>query len=387
MRKFFMRGFASTNPRTRGLSTVATLLPVAIGAMIIFVAADSPWAAPGLKPQSYFGAAFGTAEAVPFQPIHQGRAAAELAQVGAPARLPPAAQQQSSPNPVPKGALSSDPQDAASSAAKQKAGAAKLGSSTDIHGWALTWSDEFNAPNGSRPDPAKWKFDVGVDGNGWGNRELEYYTDRPQNTYIEDGHLVIKAIREDFTGADGVARHYTSARLKTQGLFAQAYGRFEARIKIPYGQGMWPAFWLLGDNLGKVPWPGSGEIDIMENIGREPSLVHGSMHGPGYSGNEGLTQGISLPGEQAFYEEYHLYAIEWEPGSVSYFVDSTKYATFTPANLAPELHWVFDHPFFILLNVAVGGDWPGAPDESTRFPQEMLVDFVRVYRKTGPGAH
>ena len=349
------------------------LLPVAIGAMLVcalVATAISP--APPSSSSAHL-----LARVYKYKPLDPA-----ARQAGSPARLPPAAQQQNSPNPVPKGALSSDPQDAASGAAKQKAGLARPGASTEIHGWALTWSDEFNTPNGSRPDPAKWKFDVG--GHGWGNRELEYYTDRPQNAFIEDGHLVIRAIREDYTGADGVTRHYTSARLKTQEIFAQAYGRFEARIKIPYGQGMWPAFWLLGNNLGKVPWPGSGEIDIMENIGREPSLIHGSMHGPGYSGNEGLTQAISLPGEQAFYEEYHLYAIEWEPGSVSYFVDSTKYATFTPANLAPELHWVFDHPFFILLNVAVGGDWPGAPDESTVFPQSMLVDFVRVYRKTGP---
>jgi beta-glucanase (GH16 family) len=348
-------------------------LPVAIGAMLVcalVATAISP--APPSSSSAHL-----LARVYKYEPLDPA-----ARQAGSPARLPPAAQQQNSPNPVPKGALSSDPQDAASGAAKQKAGAARPGASTEIHGWALTWSDEFNTANGSRPDPAKWKFDVG--GHGWGNRELEYYTDRPQNAFIEDGHLVIRAIREDYTGADGVTRHYTSARLKTQEIFAQAYGRFEARIKIPNGQGMWPAFWLLGNNLGKVPWPGSGEIDIMENIGREPSLIHGSMHGPGYSGNEGLTQAISLPGEQAFYEEYHLYAIEWEPGSVSYFVDSTKYATFAPAHLAPELHWVFDHPFFILLNVAVGGDWPGAPDESTVFPQSMLVDFVRVYRKTGP---
>lgn len=255
----------------------------------------------------------------------------------------------------------------------------------EIHGWALAWSDEFNGPNGSPPDPAKWTYDTG--GSGWGNRELEYYTRRPQNAFVENGHLVIRAIREDFTGPDGVTRHYTSARLKTQGIFAQTYGRFEARIKIPYGQGIWPAFWLLGNDLGKVPWPGSGEIDVMENIGREPAWIYGSVHGPGYSGNEGLTAPYALPGEPPFYEEYHIYAIEWEPGRVSFFVDSTKYATFTPANLAPENHWVFDHPFFILLNVAVGGDWPGAPDESSVFPQDMLVDFVRVYKKTAPVAH
>lgn len=290
--------------------------------------------------------------------------------------LPPPQQQQRQSNGVPPSAINTPK--APDSSKLQDSGSA-------IKGWALTWSDEFNGPNGSAPDPAKWKFDVG--GNGWGNRELQYYTQRPQNASIEDGHLVIRAIREDYTGPDGVTRHYTSARLKTQEIFAQAYGRFEARIKIPYGQGVWPAFWLLGNNLDKVPWPAAGEIDIMENIGREPSLIHGSMHGPGYAGNEGLTAPYELPGDQPFYEEYHMYAIEWQPNSVSFFVDSTKYATFAPRNLAPENHWVFDHPFFILLNVAIGGDWPGAPDESTVFPQEMLVDFVRVYKKIGPEAH
>lgn len=289
--------------------------------------------------------------------------------------LPPAQQQQRQGNGVPPSALNTPKPPNATKLQDDRSG---------IKGWALTWSDEFNGPNGSAPDPAKWKFDVG--GDGWGNGELEYYTQRPQNVFVENGHLVIRAIREDFTGPDGVTRHYTSARLKTLGIFAQAYGRFEARIKIPYGQGVWPAFWLLGNDLGKTPWPGSGEIDIMENIGREPSLIHGSMHGPGYSGVEGLTARYALPGEQPFYEEFHMYAIEWEPKAVHFYVDSTLYATFTPGSLAPENRWVFDHPFFILLNVAIGGDWPGAPDESTSFPQDMLVDFVRVYKKAGPEA-
>jgi beta-glucanase (GH16 family) len=260
-----------------------------------------------------------------------------------------------------------------------------LSRGTSISGWALTWSDEFNGPNGSAPDPTKWAYDTG--GNGWGNHELEYYTRRRENAFVEDGHLIIRAIREDFTGPDGVTRHFTSARLKTQGIFSQAYGRFEARIQIPQGQGIWPAFWMLGEDFGKTPWPGCGEIDIMENIGREPTLIHGSMHGPGYAGSTGLTAPAQLPGEQSFYEDFHIYAIEWEPAEVRFYVDSSLYARFTPANIAPGLRWVFDHPFFILLNVAVGGVWPGPPDETSQFPQTMLVDYVRVYRKTAAQIH
>ncbi|HTS10869.1 MAG TPA: glycoside hydrolase family 16 protein [Candidatus Limnocylindrales bacterium] len=244
--------------------------------------------------------------------------------------------------------------------------------------WTLTWSDEFNGPDGARPDASKWEFDIG--GKGWGNQELETYTDRAENSFLRGGNLVIEARKEKFTGADGVTREYTSARLKTLGLFAQAYGKFEARIKIPRGQGMWPAFWMMGDNIEKVEWPTCGEIDVMENIGREPSVNHGSMHGPGYSGAEGRTAAYTLAGGAAMADDFHVYGIEWEPGVVRFYVDGHLYETVTPASLPAGKKWVFDHPFFILLNVAVGGDWPGAPDAGTNFPQEMLVDWVRVYR-------
>ena len=149
-------------------------------------------------------------------------------------------------------------------------------------GYVLTWSDEFNGPDGSPVDSSKWVLETG--GNGWGNQELEYYTTRPESSFLQGGNLVIKVRAEKFTGADGVTRDYTAARLKTAGKFSQTYGRFEARIKIPKGQGIWPAFWMLGDDIDKVGWPASGEIDIMENIGKEPALVHGTIHGPGYSG-------------------------------------------------------------------------------------------------------
>ncbi len=247
--------------------------------------------------------------------------------------------------------------------------------------WTLVWNDEFNQPDGSRPDSTKWVAEVG--GHGWGNHELEYYTDRPQNASIEDGKLVIRALREDYTGKDGVTKQYTSARLKTEGKFARRYGRFEARIKIPYGQGIWPAFWMLGDDISKVDWPNCGEIDIMENIGKEPSTVHGTIHGPEYNGANGLGNPYSLPAPGRFADNFHLFAVEWETDTIRFYVDSTLYATRSRSELRPNQKWVFDHPFFLLLNVAVGGDWPGNPDSTTHFPQTMLVDYIRVYRRTG----
>ncbi|MGA8761815.1 MAG: glycoside hydrolase family 16 protein, partial [Candidatus Sulfotelmatobacter sp.] len=146
--------------------------------------------------------------------------------------------------------------------------------------WKLVWRDEFNGPKGSAVDQSKWAFDIGA--KTWGNEELESYTNRPENVAIQDGNLVIQARQENYTGPDGVKANYTSARLKTLGKFSQTYGRFEARIKVPFGLGMWPAFWMLGDNIEKAGWPDCGEIDIMENIGKEPSIAHGSIHGPGY---------------------------------------------------------------------------------------------------------
>ena len=246
--------------------------------------------------------------------------------------------------------------------------------------WTLVWSDEFSVPDGSAPDTKKWTYDIG--GKGWGNQELEYYTNRKENARIENGNLVITALRETYTGADGLTRDYTSARLKTQGLFTQAYGRFEARIKIPEGQGMWPAFWMLGEDISSAGWPKCGEIDIMENVGKEPGTVHGSLHGPSTERpTSDLTAIFGLPPGQSFADDFHLYAIEWEPDSVRFYVDANLYATFNSSQWPAGGKWVFDHPFFIILNLAVGGNWPGGPDASTKFPQSMLVDYVRVYTK------
>src|SRR5262249_30813502 len=178
---------------------------------------------------------------------------------------------------------------------------------------------------------------------------------------------------------DRIARNYTSARLLTQGKFARRFGRFEARIKLPFGQGVWPAFWMLGENITSVGWPACGEIDVMENIGREPSLNHGSLHGPGYSGGNSLTASFGLPDQGHFSDDFHIFALEWSPNSVKFFVDGAVYESRSPSDVPSDGTWVFDTPFFVLLNLAVGGSWPGSPDQTTVFPQTMLVDYVRVY--------
>jgi beta-glucanase (GH16 family) len=232
------------------------------------------------------------------------------------------------------------------------------------------WSDEFDGPAGAAPDPAKWVYDLGA--GGWGNKELESYTDSRANSYLDgEGHLVIKALRT----APG---KFTSARLKTQGKFSFTYGRVEARIKIPYGQGIWPAFWMLGDDIKSKGWPDGGEIDIMENIGREPDMIHGTVHGPGYSGAHGIGKEFQIASGR-FADDYHVYAIEWTPDRIAFLVDGKTYHTVTPASLPAGAKWVYGHPFHLILNVAVGGEWPHDPDSTSVFPQEMLVDYVRVY--------
>lgn len=240
--------------------------------------------------------------------------------------------------------------------------------------WQLVWSDEFEGAAGESPDTAKWTYDMGTGANGWGNQELQYYTNRPENVAIDGaGHLVITARKEAFSGAA-----FTSARIKTQGLFAQAYGRFEARIKTPYGPGIWPAFWLLGANIDNVGWPLCGEIDIMELRGQEPYLINGSVHGPGYSGGSAKTRSYGSTNAR-FDVDFHLFAVEWGENYIDYFVDDVLYQRITPGDLTGQ--WVFDHPFFIILNVAVGGNYVGFPTSQTPFPQMMTLDFVRVYQQ------
>lgn len=242
----------------------------------------------------------------------------------------------------------------------------------------LAWFDEFDGPAGSAPDQTKWVYDIG--GHGWGNNELQTYTDRRLNSYIDGNScLVIRALRETYTGPDGIEREYTSARLLTKGKFAQRYGRFSMRIKIPYGQGIWPAGWMLGANIDEVGWPRCGEIDNMENIGREPSTNHGSLHGPGYCGGDSLTGIVTLPNGERLSDDFHVYTVDWDEDKVVFYIDDQHYLTRSRTD-AQGKEWVFDHPFFLLLNIAVGGNWPGSPDETTVFPQAMLVDWVRAYK-------
>ena len=241
--------------------------------------------------------------------------------------------------------------------------------------WTLVWADEFQQADGSVPDATKWGYDIG--GSGWGNNELEYYTSRTNNARIEGGQLVIEARQESFGG-----KNYTSARLLTKGKWSGTYARIEARMKIPRGQGIWPAFWMLGTNITSVNWPTCGEIDIMENIGKEPCTVHGTIHGPGYSGGSGIGGPFNLPGNAEFAADFHVFAIEWETNRIRWFVDSQPFFTVTPTSLPTGTQWVFTQPQFLLLNLAVGGNWPGNPDGTTVFPQRLVVDYVRVYATT-----
>jgi beta-glucanase (GH16 family) len=242
--------------------------------------------------------------------------------------------------------------------------------------WQLVWSDEFNGAAGEAPDAAKWKFDIGVGPNndGWGNSELQYYTDRTTNASMDgNGVLVITAKKESYSGSA-----FTSARIKTVGLFDQTYGRFEASIKAPWGPGIWPAFWLIGSNVDTIGWPQCGEIDIMELRGQKPNIINGTVHGPGYSGAASITKSLAFENDR-FDVNYHLYAVEWGKDYVDFFVDNTLYHRITPDNVTGN--WVFNHPFYIILNVAVGGNFLGFPTNQTPFPQSMLLDYVKVYKE------
>jgi beta-glucanase (GH16 family) len=234
-------------------------------------------------------------------------------------------------------------------------------------GWNLTWSDEFDGPTINNKN---WGFNKG--GSGWGNAEMEYYTDRPENARIENGMLVIEARQEDYMGLK-----YTSARLLTLGLHNFQYGHIEARMKLPSGQGIWPAFWMLGSNAS---WPGGGEIDIMEYIGKTPDTVYQTVHGPGYSGAKGIGSHYVLTAE-SLRNEFHVFAVEWQENDIRWFIDGQQVFQVTPDKIPAGTQWVFDHPFHIILNLAVGGGWPGYPDATTVFPQQLLVDYVRVYQK------
>jgi beta-glucanase (GH16 family) len=253
----------------------------------------------------------------------------------------------------------------------------------DLPGWSLVWADEFDGAAGSPVDPAIWRPELG--GHGWGNHELQYYTDSVENAALDGvGNLAIVARSAEPELRDrrfGGCR-YTSARLITKDRFAFSYGLVQARMRPPRGRGVWPAFWMLGQNIDHVGWPWCGEIDVMENFGKNPAVVHGTVHGPGYSGASGVTAsydaGVSLA------NEFHLYAVVWEPDRIRWYLDDELYGTVTPGDLRGK-PWVFDHEFFLLLNVAVGGTFSVTPDSSVAFPQTMLIDYIRVYARPLPG--
>lgn len=241
-------------------------------------------------------------------------------------------------------------------------------------GWALVWNDEFN---GSSIDAAKWNHEVNASGGG--NNELQYYTQRKKNSFVENGNLVIEAHRERFMDVEGT-RDYTSARMTTRGRGDWKYGRFEIRARLPKGQGIWPAIWMMPTASEYGGWAASGEIDIMEIIGSKPDLLHGTLHfGGSYPNNQSSGSSHQLS-SGSLSSEFHTYAIEWKEGEIRWYIDDFLYSRKTEWNSANAAYPApFDKEFFMILNVAVGGNWPGSPDASTVFPQRMEVDYVRVY--------
>lgn len=241
---------------------------------------------------------------------------------------------------------------------------------TSGHPYTLVWSDEFNGTG--LPDPAKWSYDTG--GNGWGNNELEYYTQRLQNARVENGNLVIETRKEDYQGS-----HYTSARLLTRGKASWTYGKMEIRAKLPAGRGTWPAIWLLSDTQ-PLRWPDDGEIDIMEEVGFDPNQIHATIHCGAYNGVKGnqKTSILSIPSAQ---DSFHVYSVEWTPDSMTFSVDQRAYLTYNNDHSGYST-WPFQHNFFLILNIAIGGNWGGQQGvDDSIFPQQMLVDYVRVYQR------
>lgn len=240
----------------------------------------------------------------------------------------------------------------------------------------VTMQDEFDTDGA--PNSSIWGYDIGTGQNGWGNQELQYYTDRPENVTVNNGVMVITARQEVFQGSS-----YTSARLLTKDKFSQTYGRFEARIRVPYGQGIWPAFWMLGvqDSPNEI-WPGIGEIDIMEMRGQDPTKLIGSVHGPGYSAGQAISKEYVFQNDRLD-TGFHIYGIEWGPDYINHYVDDVLYNQITPEDLPEGSEWVFNNDFYILINMAVGGNFVGSPNAETVFPQTMLVDYVRVYEYNG----
>jgi beta-glucanase (GH16 family) len=254
-----------------------------------------------------------------------------------------------------------------------------------IHGgeYRLVWSDEFDGARGTPADEATWRAEIG--GSGWGNKELQYYTDEPGNA-AHDGAgnlaIVVQRVNPELAGRQYDGRGYTSARLISRDRRSFRYGLIQARMKIPRARGIWPAFWLLGQDIGQFGWPACGEIDVMEHFGTGPDTVHGTVHGPGYSGRSAL--GASRTVGPSLGRDFQVYSVVWQPGSIRWYVNDDLYHVVTPADLNGK-RWVFDHDFYLLVNVAVGGTASVPPDESVTFPQTMLIDYVRVYEPATVG--
>ncbi|HEY8165530.1 MAG TPA: glycoside hydrolase family 16 protein [Gemmatimonadaceae bacterium] len=254
--------------------------------------------------------------------------------------------------------------------------------------WTQVWSDEFDGPSGSRIDAAKWNYDLS-DGCaagicGWGNNEKEWYTDSPDNIALNgSGQLMIVArlAPSGMTCYYGPCR-YTSAKITTRGKLNAAPGRVEARIKLPSGQGLWPAFWMLGSSFPATPWPQCGELDIMENHGSTSSGISSAVHGPGYSGNTPFVRGYALT-QGSFSDDFHIFSVEWDSVQVRFLVDNTPHYTVTRTEMERYGKSVIGQPFFLILNLAVGGNFDGDPKSDAILPATMLVDYVRVYTPAG----
>lgn len=243
-------------------------------------------------------------------------------------------------------------------------------------GWELVWSDPFDGAEGAAPDPTVWAPELG--GEGWGNNQLEYNTDRPDNVALDgQGRLAITAREEDYEG-----NRYTSARLSTRGLWTHGYGRFEADIQVPAGRGLWPAFWMLGESYDTVGWPACGEIDVLELKGERPDTSYATVHGPGYSGAGGISSDLVLR-DGSFADGFHTFAADVDPEHIAFWVDDTRVGVVRPGDLPDGTAWVFDGSWFMLLNLAVGGNFVEEPDETTPFPATLLVEEVRVYERAG----
>lgn len=243
-------------------------------------------------------------------------------------------------------------------------------------GWNLVWQDEFNDGALNTND---WTYELG-DGCpnlcGWGNNESQFYTDSPENIFFQDGKLVIQAKQQNMGG-----KNYTSTRIKTQGKQFFQYGRVDIRAILPKGQGIWPALWMLGETIDDEGWPACGEIDIMELIGHQPNRVYGTAHyGADFNNHQFKGSSTSLSGA-TFSDEFHVFSIIWEENKIEWYMDDVLYYTLTNEDIIPNNFHFNDHPFFFIFNVAVGGNWPGYPDESTAFPQNMVVDYIRVFQE------